>query len=99
MKRLLITAVCAAIGWSLTAADQTAADQQKAKLTPEQRQERKALIEKYDANKDGKLDKDELAKMSQEDKAKWDSLKPKKQAQDQTQTQTQKKQQKAKQTK
>jgi len=67
----------------LSAADQAAggAANQKSQLTPEQKQERKALIEKYDLNKDGKLDKDELAKMSQEDKDKWQSLKPKKQGQ------------------
>jgi hypothetical protein len=35
---------------------------------------KKELIEKYDANKDGKLDKDEIAKMSDEDKAKWDKM-------------------------
>jgi Ca2+-binding EF-hand superfamily protein len=87
MKKTLLAAIIAMVGWSLVAADQTAADQQKQKLTREQRQERKALIEKYDANKDGKLDKDELAKMSQEDKDKWTALNPKKQAQQQDKTQ------------
>lgn len=85
MKKTLLAAIIAMVGWSLVAADQTAADQQK--LTREQRQERKALIEKYDANKDGKLDKDELAKMSQEDKDKWTALNPKKQTQQQDKTQ------------
>ena len=50
--------------------------EKKAKLTDEQKQELKALIEKYDINKDGKLDKDEMAKMSREDKDKWQQLKP-----------------------
>ncbi|MGC8887407.1 MAG: hypothetical protein ACP5MG_09655 [Verrucomicrobiia bacterium] len=83
MKKLLITSICVMVAGLLSAADQTAggATNQKSQLTPEQKQERKALIEKYDANKDGKLDKDELAKMSQEDKDKWQSLKPKKQGQ------------------
>jgi hypothetical protein len=40
------------------------------KLTDEQKAERKALIEKYDTNKDGKLDKDERKAMSAEDKEK-----------------------------
>ncbi len=35
---------------------------------------RKELIDKYDTNKDGKLDKDEIAKMTDEDKAKWDKV-------------------------
>ncbi len=79
MKKLLVTSLCAMVAGMLCAADQNVpADQgQKAKPTPEQKQERKALIEKYDANKDGKLDKDEMAKMSQEDKDKWQQLKPK----------------------
>lgn len=82
MKKTLLAAIIAMLGWSLLAADQTATDQQKQKLTRDQKQERKALIEKYDANKDGKLSKDELTKMSQEDKDKWASLKPKKQSHD-----------------
>ena len=41
------------------------------KLTDEQKAERKALIEKYDKNKDGKLDKEERdAITSSEDKEK-----------------------------
>jgi Ca2+-binding EF-hand superfamily protein len=40
----------------------------KTKLTPEQKALRKELLAKYDANKNGKLDPDELAKMSQADK-------------------------------
>lgn len=45
-----------------------------AKLTAEQKADKKALLEKYDANKDGKIDKDEKAKMSAEDKDKWAKL-------------------------
>lgn len=37
-------------------------------------EEKKALLEKYDANKDGKIDKEEQSKMSEEDKAKWAKL-------------------------
>ncbi|HON08804.1 MAG TPA: hypothetical protein PLW02_11970 [Verrucomicrobiota bacterium] len=77
MKKILITSLCAMVAGMLCAADQTApADKgQKAKPTAEQKQERKALIDKYDLNKDGKLDKDEIAKMTQEDKDKWQQLK------------------------
>ena len=39
-------------------------------LTDEQKKIRADLLAKYDTNKDGKLDKDELAKVSAEDKAK-----------------------------
>ena len=40
------------------------------KLTDEQKTVMKDMLAKYDANKDGKLDKDERAKISSEDKAK-----------------------------
>lgn len=42
----------------------------KAALTDEQKKLRHDLLAKYDANKNGKLDPDELAKVSEEDKAK-----------------------------
>jgi hypothetical protein len=35
---------------------------------------RKALVEKYDTDKNGKLSKDEIAKMTPEDKASWDKV-------------------------
>jgi len=88
MKKVLITIIGAALGLTLCASDQ-AADQKKPEMTPEQQQ--KVLIEKYDLNKDGKLDKDELAKMSQEDKAKWESLQSKKQEQEKSQEKSGKK--------
>ena len=44
------------------------------KPSDEKKAERKALIEKYDKNKDGKLDKDEQGAMSAEDKEKWGKL-------------------------
>ncbi len=40
------------------------------KLTPEQDTLNKEMLAKYDANKDGKLDKSERSKMSQDDKDK-----------------------------
>lgn len=42
----------------------------KKELTPEQQTVMTEMLAKYDANKDGKLDKEERAKMSQEDKDK-----------------------------
>ena len=41
-------------------------------MTEEQKTLRKAMTEKYDTNKDGKIDKEEHAKMSAEDKAKME---------------------------
>ena len=38
------------------------------KLTEEQKKQRTALIAKYDANKDGKLDKEERTKVSDDDR-------------------------------
>jgi hypothetical protein len=64
-----MTAACA-LAITAKAADAT----DKPKLTAEQKADRKALIEKYDANKDGKIDKEERAKMTKEDKDKWQSL-------------------------
>ena len=52
------------------AADAEKKAAKKGKMTEEQQQTRKDLLEKYDANKDGKIDKDERAKMSDDDKAK-----------------------------
>jgi uncharacterized protein YktB (UPF0637 family) len=48
----------------------TAAEGKKkgAKMTDEQKAVHKQMVEKYDANKDGKLDKEEKAKMTAEDK-------------------------------
>lgn len=39
-------------------------------LTEEQKKLRKELVEKYDANKDGKLDREEMQKISEEDRKK-----------------------------
>ena len=43
---------------------------EKKQATAEQKALRKQMTEKYDTNKDGKLDAEERAKMSEEDKAK-----------------------------
>ena len=72
MKKLLVAIMTAGCALAITAKAADATD--KPKLTKEQKADRKALIEKYDANKDGKLDKEERAKMSKEDKEKWQSF-------------------------
>jgi len=41
---------------------------QRHKLTEEQKKQRNELIAKYDANKDGKMDKEERAKVSDADR-------------------------------
>lgn len=68
MKRILVV-VALACGLALTA--NAAEGGKKHQMTDEQKALQKEMIEKYDANKDGKLDKDEKAKMSKEDKQKW----------------------------
>ena len=72
MKKLLVAIMTVACALAITA--KAADDTDKPKLTKDQKSEKKALIEKYDANKDGKIDKEERAKMSKEDKEKWQSL-------------------------
>jgi hypothetical protein len=66
MKKLAIAIICLTCATGLT----VSAAPGKKKLTEEQKSARKELLEKYDANKDGKLDKEERAKISKEDKAK-----------------------------
>src|SRR6266550_1700090 len=69
MKKLLI-ALCfvCALAVAVNAQDKEAKKEAKGL--------RKEMLDKYDANKDGKLDKEEKAKMSAEDKAKWDAAFP-----------------------
>jgi hypothetical protein len=52
------------------AADADSGGKKPAKLTEDQRKLRQELLEKYDTNKDKKLDKKERAKISKEDKEK-----------------------------
>ncbi len=59
-----------ALGLCLLGTVAHAKDGAKEKATPEQKKLHKEMVEKYDANKDGKLDKEEKAKISAEDKAK-----------------------------
>jgi hypothetical protein len=69
MKRVLIAMICLAsvLAISVNAED---APKKPTKLTEEQKAVRKAIVAKYDTNGDKKLDKEERAKISSEDKAK-----------------------------
>lgn len=82
MKKLL-TFLCAtfALAAVIRAEDAPKPATEKPKMTAEQKALKKEMLEKYDANKDGKLDKEEKAKISAEDKAKMEKAgltKPKK---------------------
>ena len=71
MKKLIV-ALCFACAVTLAARaqDKPAEGKQESKKpapTAEQKAARKALMEKYDANKDGKLDKEEKAKITPEE--------------------------------
>ncbi len=68
MKKALITALgllCAA-SITLSAAEAP----KKGERTEEQKKIMKEMLEKYDANKDGRLDREERSKMTAEDKEK-----------------------------
>jgi len=72
MKKSLI-ALCITCALVLTARaddDNKADTAKKREANPEQKAARKAMLDKYDTNKDGKLDQEERAKISEEDKAK-----------------------------
>jgi len=64
MKKMLLVTAAILCAVSLTAN----ASEGKHKLTPEQKALRKEIIAKYDTDKNGKLDKQERAKISKEDK-------------------------------
>lgn len=66
-KFLAIALICATATMAVQA--------QKAK-TDEQKAVKKEMLEKYDTNHDGKLDKEERSKMTKEDKAKWNKAFP-----------------------
>ena len=66
MNKLVIAVLTMACALSLT----VSAAEGKQKLTDEQKALKKELLEKYDTYKDGKLNKEERAKMSKEDKQK-----------------------------
>ena len=69
MKKALLVAfgLITALTLTVNAAD---GDKKKAELTDEQKKIQKEMLEKYDKNKDGKIDKEERSAMSAEDKKK-----------------------------
>ena len=70
MKKLLLTTMGFLCATALVVNAQDT--KPKHELTDEQKAVQKEMLAKYDANKDGKLDKEERAKMSKEDKEKMD---------------------------
>ncbi len=68
MKKIVIIALGLLTASALTV---SAADKKDKKpLSPEAEKVRKELTEKYDANKNGKLEPDEIEKISEDDKKK-----------------------------
>ncbi len=76
MKKALVLVVGITCALALTVS--AAEGKKKGKLTDEQKAVQKEMLEKYDANKDGKLDKEEKAKMTADDKEKYQKAFPKK---------------------
>lgn len=73
MKKFLVLALLCVATVSVQA--------QKAE-TDEQKAVKTEMLAKYDTNKDGKLDKDERAKMTDDDKTKWAKAFPHKKKKD-----------------
>jgi len=70
-KSLIALCITCALSLAAYADDDTKAEAgKKHEAKPEQKAARKAMLDKYDTNKDGKIDQDERAKISEEDKAK-----------------------------
>ena len=67
MKKLLVIAFGLLIAGALTV---SAADKTKKEMTPEQQKLKTEMTTKYDANKDGKIDEQEAAKIDRADKKK-----------------------------
>ncbi len=74
---LIVSMLLFGLTFAVHADENTAKKSERAKrtkLTTEQQALRKQLIEKYDTNKNRRLDKTERAKMSEEDSKKWESV-------------------------
>lgn len=69
MKKLL--AGVAVLGLICTVSLTVFADDSSSNAVTDKKAFKKEMIAKYDLNKDGKLDKDEISKMSKEDHDKW----------------------------
>jgi GH15 family glucan-1,4-alpha-glucosidase len=68
MKKLLL--VILTLGFAGSLALNAADAPKKKQWTEDQKKLQKEMVEKYDTNKDGKLDKEERSKISAEDKKK-----------------------------
>ena len=67
MKKLLVIALGILVAGTVSV---NAAKGSKKSMTPEQENLKKEMVEKYDANKDGKVDEQEAAKVDRADKKK-----------------------------
>ena len=75
--QLLMFSVCLAASMNLAlAADKKAEKRKGPALTEEQKKVRHEIMEKYDANKDGKLSRDERNKMTDADREKLKKASP-----------------------
>ena len=71
MKHIVITtALALVLVGSFTSAQAQEEKKKRPELTEEQKALMKQMTEKYDANKDGRIDQDERTKISQEDREK-----------------------------
>jgi len=71
MKKMWVLAIVALCATAMAvSAAQKNNGAAKRQMTPEQKQVWDEIVKKYDANGDGKLDKDEKAKISADDKKK-----------------------------
>lgn len=70
MKKLVIALAGLLCAGALVANAQDATKPAKKQLTPEQKALMKQMLDKYDTDKNGKLDKTERASISKEDKEK-----------------------------
>jgi hypothetical protein len=82
MKKTFLSVLGLVVALSFTSAiaaeKTTDAPAKKESSSQQDKAARKALLEKYDLNKSGRLDKEEKSKMTPEDLEKWNSTAPKK---------------------
>jgi hypothetical protein len=69
MNRILLTSLGLICAFALSAS--AGQGKKNHTLTDEQKTLKKEMLEKYDTNKDSKLDRGEKSKMTKEDKKKW----------------------------
>ena len=67
-----IVAIAVGLVFASFLAVQAADKPAKSPMTPEQKAARKEMVQKYDTNGDKKLDADEIAKITAEDKDKYE---------------------------